>query len=105
MKGFDFVKGNDWFAFLAQQLLLPKTALSNDLGDVVDNDFGNCIQAFLRNLQGAQQRLRQARGNQLPLLMMLFLLTQGIFYSYNFKIHTSYSNKTYPKELFVSTIF
>jgi len=32
MKGFVGVTNNEWFAFLAQQLLLPKTALQKDGG-------------------------------------------------------------------------
>jgi hypothetical protein len=36
---------------------------------------------------------------------MLFLLTQRIFYSYNLKVYPLYSNKAYPKEVSVNTIF
>ena len=36
MKGFVGVTDNDWFAFLSQQLLLPKTPRHTDGGQALD---------------------------------------------------------------------
>ena len=40
MKGFAGVTDNDWFAFLSQQLLLPKKARPKDGGETLQKDGG-----------------------------------------------------------------